>query len=96
MMGAGAGNTWETVAEEVDMADLVATIGNHFFSENTKYFCHSSNIFAEACYSVGDAERPERLLCGAVKTLRSSRAKPDPVSNTSTAVLLDICESNVD
>ena len=90
--GTGAGNTWETVAEEVDMADLVATIGNNCTAYlNTKYFCPSPNIFAEACYSVGDAERPERLLCGAVKTLRSSRAKPDPVSDTSTPVLLDIC-----
>ena len=38
--GAGAGNTWETVAEEVDMADLVATIGNHCTAYlNTKQVC---------------------------------------------------------
>ena len=28
----------------------------------------------------GEIERPERLLCGAVKLLRSSRAKPDTVT----------------
>ena len=29
--------------------------------------------------SNGDIDRPEKLICGAVKMLRSSRAKPDTV-----------------
>ena len=55
-----AGVSWETVAVETDMADLVAGI--------------------EGCDNEGDHERAEGLLCGAVKTLRSTRAKPDTVA----------------
>ena len=55
----GAGLTWENIAEEVEILDLVNVVDN---SLNT-----------------GDTERAERVLCGAVKGLRSSRAKPDMV-----------------
>ena len=55
----GSGYTWESIAEEVDIVDLVSII--------------------EHSYSNGDTDRPEKLICGAVKTLRSSRAKPDTV-----------------
>ena len=54
------GRSWENVAEEVEMTELVATI--------------------EACYRSGELERPIALVCGAVKLLRASRAKPDPVA----------------
>ena len=55
----GSGYTWESIAEEVDIVDLVSII--------------------EHSYSNGDTDRPEKLICGTVKTLRSSRAKPDTV-----------------
>ena len=54
------GRSWENMAEEVEMTELVATI--------------------EACYRSGELERPIALVCGAVKLLRASRAKPDPVA----------------
>ena len=59
-VGERAGTSWESLAVETDMADLVAGI--------------------EGCDNEGDHERAEGLLCGAVKTLRSSRAKPDTVA----------------
>ena len=55
-----SGLTWENIAEEVDMLDLVTLV--------------------ETSFNTGDQDRAERLLCGAVKVLRSSRAKPDMVT----------------
>ena len=58
--GERPGISWESLAVETDMAELVAGI--------------------EGCDNEGDHERAEGLLCGAVKTLRATRAKPDTVA----------------
>ena len=60
VMGERPGISWESLAVETDMAELVAGI--------------------EGCDNEGDHERAEGLLCGAVKTLRATRAKPDTVA----------------
>ena len=60
LAGERPGTSWESLAVETDMAELVAGI--------------------EGCDVEGDHERAEGLLCGAVKTLRATRAKPDTVA----------------
>ena len=55
----GAGLTWENIAEDVEILDMVNVVENSLNN--------------------GDTDRAERVLCGSVKGLRSSRAKPDMV-----------------
>ena len=55
----GAGLTWENIAEEVEIVDLVGVV--------------------ESSLNMCDTDKAERVVCGAVKGLRSSRAKPDMV-----------------